>query len=101
LKALSAAYAAKATAVTARWWLFLDQLLWRYADGYVHMTSGDELATPFGYPVTWLKGVGYDSIPEEQGAPCVGAKTPCSRYNIYIYVYLLVYIILQLYCGYT
>lgn len=62
--ALTAPIAAKAKAVTERWWLFLDELLFRYADGYIHATHGDELATPFGYPHGWLKGIGYDSIPQ-------------------------------------
>jgi hypothetical protein len=62
--ALTAPIAAKAKAVTERWWRFLDELVFRYADGYIHGTDGDELATPFGYPYAWLKGIGYNAIPQ-------------------------------------
>lgn len=76
--ALAVPFAAKATLVTARWWLFFDQLLFRYADGFIHSTNGTELATPYGYPASWLKAVGYDAVPEDHGAPCFAAGTPCS-----------------------
>eukprot|EP00967_Tisochrysis_lutea_P128066 scaffold218615_cov30-Tisochrysis_lutea.AAC.3 len=75
-KLLSKPIAAKTQAVTRRWWAFMDQLLFRYADGYIHQTEGDELATPFGYPYDWLKGVGYDAIPEVRDSTANSSRLP-------------------------
>ena len=57
--AASFVYAANAVETAGRWWEFVDQLIARYADGFVRAAPDDAAPAAIGYPREWLERVGY------------------------------------------
>ncbi|EDQ88830.1 uncharacterized protein MONBRDRAFT_25939 [Monosiga brevicollis MX1] len=50
--------------VVAKWWELADDLMVKYADGWVTVNLGPvDAAAPPGYPAWWLKQVGYPEGP--------------------------------------
>ena len=63
---LTRAYEAHARAVARRAWGLVEQLLYRYADAYLHGDTGKPSEPKaLGYPLEWLKAVDYPGeLPE-------------------------------------
>ena len=66
LEALSGPYFASVQYTTRRWWDLFDQLVMRYADGFLRGPSVGQPAS-IGYPKEWLQAVGYRGPYPEQG----------------------------------
>ena len=63
---LAALSNAHASFVTQTWWMLADVLMAKYSDGNVYRGNseyGPGAANPAGYPVWWLKAVGYPNGP--------------------------------------
>jgi len=61
---LTASLVAHADAVLADWWQLADELMVKFADGYVTTNMGPvDVSVSPGYPAWWLKEVGYQSGP--------------------------------------
>ena len=65
--ALAAAANAHAAMCVKSWWALADHLMYKYADGQIYAdtpsTVGAGAAKPAGYPVWWLRAVGYADGP--------------------------------------
>lgn len=74
--ALHTQYAANAAKIVSSWWSLSDELLFKYASGFVNEPV---LSTPVGYPKWWLEEVGYaDGPPPPPTVPkcCNPPKPP-------------------------
>mmetsp|Transcript_30981 Transcript_30981/g.72982 ORF Transcript_30981/g.72982 Transcript_30981/m.72982 type:complete len:627 (+) Transcript_30981:130-2010(+) len=79
------ALASNAEAIVASLWSLSDELMFRYADGFVNRKEsevedgGGDITKPVGYPSWWLEAVGYrDGPPPPPTKPkcCNPPKTP-------------------------
>ena len=64
--ALAEAANGHATLVVKSWWALADYLVYKYADGNVYSqpsATASGVSTQGGYPVWWLKAVGYQDGP--------------------------------------
>lgn len=62
------ALAKNAASIVASLWSLSDELMFRYADGFMNFKEsevepGGEITKPVGYPSWWLKAVGYKDGP--------------------------------------
>lgn len=68
------AYAKNAEAIVASLWSLSDELMFKFADGFVNFkkeesevsvvdSAGGEITKPVGYPAWWLEAVGYKDGP--------------------------------------
>ncbi|MEI6242827.1 MAG: C69 family dipeptidase [Chlamydiota bacterium] len=57
--------------VFGKWWDLSEQLLVKYNEGFIN-TSSDDFAKKVGYPVEWLKQVGYEKGPISYQKPKKG-----------------------------
>ena len=65
--AVTPLYANHTAAVLDVWWSLVDQLVFRFADGFDNENGGK----PLGYPAWWLQSPGVDY---EMGPPLVPSK---------------------------
>ncbi len=64
--ALSSATNTHAALVLRSWWLLADHLIWKFAEGNIYTVPseiGPGTPKPAGYPVWWLRAVGYQNGP--------------------------------------
>ena len=57
VEAITVAYLTHASFVARRAWGLVEQILYRFADGYFHQGSSEPKS--LGYPLAWLRSVGY------------------------------------------
>ena len=62
--AITPLYANHTASVLEKWWSLVDQLVFRFADGFDNENGG----APLGYPAWWLQSAGADY---EKGPPLV------------------------------
>ena len=70
MAAVETAYLQNVATVVDRLWSLSDELLFKYASGFVN--TDDEMSQMVGYPAWWLQAVGYS-----QGPPPPPTKPKC------------------------
>mmetsp|Transcript_26851 Transcript_26851/g.32527 ORF Transcript_26851/g.32527 Transcript_26851/m.32527 type:complete len:235 (-) Transcript_26851:1037-1741(-) len=84
-------YNSHAQEVLESWWKLADQLVFRYADGFINQVTSEDspafkngkkltfTSKPTGYPETWLRKVGYSEGPppldKSSWDSCLSAET--------------------------
>lgn len=79
---VESAYLNNAEKIVTGLWELSDQLLFKYASGFVNEPNGDGMSQMVGYPAWWLEAVGYrDGPPPPPTQPkcCHPPKAPDSH----------------------